>query len=484
MGRGGRLSGALRVAVLALAALSLLPSASAIGDVGPGCRPDWPVLAYRAGGELVTPPPGSGRPVVCATTTGYATSEPTVAVTNSGAVFYSPANSENSVARSSDQGATWKLLEPPKMQHTSLWNTVDPHVVVDRRTGRVFWAHTTYTVDLRPPVPVDGSPLGWLAPTAIANAHGFQVYSSPDDGRSWTTADYQHEFTADWEKIFVGPPPPPGTGAVQPSRYPDVVYLCGNAPVEVSGPGRACYRSLDGGVTFNLAGYVYPSPSAPAAACPALAANTGVVGRDGATYQPQSCSNGTYLAVSHDEGASYTWLPVTGAPPSSGLGAVVQLAIDAADNLYVLWKADDRLHLAISRDGGRSWSPPLAVGAPGLHNIALPTLAGGPRGQVGIAYYASTNPSARQLSAYVAVTRNALDPRPLIYGAAVNDPAHPIFEDHGYGVTPRTDFVGSTYDASGGFWAGVVKQLGPPDANGRVPTTGYVGRLVFPTNGP
>jgi hypothetical protein len=119
-----------------------------------------------------------------------------------------------------------------------------------------------------------------------------------------------------------------------------------------------------------------------------------------------------------------------------------------------------------------------------LHNIALPTLAGGPRGQVGIAYYASTNPSARQLSAYVAVTRNALDPRPLIYGAAVNDPAHPIFEDHGYGVTPRTDFVGSTYDASGGFWAGVVKQLGPPDANGRVPTTGYVGRLVFPTNGP
>jgi hypothetical protein len=365
------------------------------------------------------------------------------------------------------------------MQYTSLWNTVDPHVIVDRRTGRVFWAHTTYTEDFRAPVPVDGTPLGWLAPTAIANAHGFQVFASPDDGRTWTTADYRQELTADWEKIFVGPPPPRSTGADQPAGYPNVVYLCANAPVEVSGPGRACYRSLDGGSTFSLRGYVYPSPSAPAAACPALAANTGVVGRDGTTYQPQSCSDGTYVAVSRDEGGSYTWLPVTGAPASNGLGAVVQLAIDSADNLYVLWKANDRLSLAISRDGGHSWGSPLAVAAPGLHNLTLPALAAGPRGHVGVVYYATANPSSPALSAYISETRDGLARRPLLYGAAINDPARPIFTDHGNAVTPRADFVGAAYDRSGVLWAGVVKQLGPPDANSRVPTTGYVGRLVF-----
>jgi hypothetical protein len=229
-----------------------------------------------------------------------------------------------------------------------------------------------------------------------------------------------------------------------------------------------------------LSGYVFPSPSAPAAACPALAANTGVVARDGTTYQPQSCSDHTYLAVSRDEGGTYTWLQVKGAPASNGLGAVVQLAIDAADNLYVLWKTNDQLYLAVSRDGGHSWGAPLAVAAPGLRNITLPALAAGQRGRVGVVYYATMNASSQALSAYISETRDALDPRPLLYGAAINDPAHPIFTDHGYGVTPRADFVGATYDRSGQLWAGVVKQLGAPDSNSRVPTTGYVGRLVFP----
>src|SRR6266576_1675062 len=246
---------------------------------------------------------GHASPLTVSTDTGFASSESTLAVTNTGAIVYSPADTENSLARSLDRGASWDLTYPPKMQYTSLWNTVDPIVTVDRRTGRLFWLRATG--DLRTaPILVDESPFGNQAATAIAYAHGFQVYSSPDDGTTWTTADYQHEFTGDWEKIFVGPPRPASTGAPQPSGYPDVVYMCGNAPFEVSGPGRACYRSLDGGATFALASYVFPSPSAPADACPALAGNTGVVDSQGRTYQPQSCANATYLAVSEDEGSS------------------------------------------------------------------------------------------------------------------------------------------------------------------------------------
>jgi hypothetical protein len=462
-----------RVAALALGAAALLvPGRVAFAQNSVGCHASWPVVAHYSDGK----PANARLPVACGVATGYASSESTIAVTSGGAIFYSPANTENSLARSLDGGATWMLDYPPKEQYTSLWNTVDPAVSVDRRTGRLFWVHTTYTTDVRPPIEVPTSPIGWLAPTAIANAHGFQVYSSPDGGASWQTADYQHEFTADWEKLFVGPPP---AGAARPVRYPDVVYVCANAPLEVSGPGRACYRSLDGGASFSFASYVFPSASAPAAICPALASNTGVVAGDGTTYQPQSCSSGSYVAVSHDEGASYAWLPITGAPAANSLGSVVQLAIDSASNLYALWQSNGALELAISRNGGRSWSAPLAFAGPGLHNIMLPALAAGPTGHVGVVYYASTDSSAQRLSAYVTQTADALVSRPRLYSAAINDPAQPLFENYGYETTPRADFVGATYDAAGTLWAGVVKQMGVPDAQGRVATTGWLGHLAF-----
>jgi hypothetical protein len=432
-------------------------------------------MAYRATGAASQPQSTTALPIPCAAATGYATSETTLAISASGAIFFSPANSENSLALSTDQGTTWSLVQPPNMQYTSLWNTVDPQVVLDRRTGRLFWVHTTHTLDLRGPLP-DQSAASWLVPTAVANAHGFQVYSTRDAGRSWSTADYQYENTADWEKLFLGPAPPASTGAAQPSGYPNVVYVCANAPLEVIGVGRACYKSLDGGATFSFAGYVQPSAAAPAG-CPALAANTGVVRSDGTLYIPQSCAGATYLASSRDEGASYVWQPVTGAPPASSLGATVQLAQDQGGDLYVLWTAGDALRLVVSKDGGHSWSTPLTVSAPGLHDITLPALAAGPRGAVGIVYYASTDPSAKMLSAYVSQTNQALRTAPLFFAGVINDPAHPIFENYGEDYTPRADFLGAAYDSLGGFWGGVVEQLSPPDASNAISTSGYVGRL-------
>ena len=438
-----------------------------------GCHRSWPVVSYYAGGGAGQP--SGAVPVACATPIGFPTSETTIAATADGTLFFSPAQSENSLARSSDEGASWNLTYPPQMQYTSLWNTVDPDVIADRRTGRLFWVRATG--DLRTaPIIVDESPLGWQAPTAVAYAHGFQIYSTPNDGRSWVTADYQHEFTGDWEKIYVGPPP---AGAPRPTGYPDVVYMCANAPFEVSGPGRACYRSLDGGRSFASIGYVFPTSSSPHDICPALAGGAGGgVGNDGTFFQPQSCQGGSWVAVSRDEAASWTWYPITGAPGSNGLGSPLQLAIDYADNLYAVWTSGDRLLLAVSRDGGRRWSKPTSVSVPGVHQITLPALTAGPSGQIGIAYYGSTSSSAKALSAYLVQTSDALASRPVFYGGALNDPAHPIFENYAMGDTPRADYVGATFDPSGRLWAGMVKQLGPPDAGGIVPTTGYVGTLA------
>jgi hypothetical protein len=447
--------------------------AAASSAAGMTCHTGWPVVAHQAGGKVQQ----AALPRVCAGETGYATSESTLAVTSQGTLLYSPAHTENSLARSLDGGDSWTLTYPQDMQYTALWNTVDPYVTVDRRTGRIFWVRATG--DLRTaPVIVSESPLPYQVPTAVAYAHGFQVYSSSDEGRSWLTADYQHENMGDWEKVFVGPPSS-APGSPRPLEYPDIVYVCANAPFEVSGPGRGCYRSLDGGATFGFAGYVFPSATAPSDTCPALAANTGVVASDGTVYQPQTCRNGAYIAVSRDEGGSYTWLPVSGAPGTSGLGGGYQLAIDSADNLYALWQSGDQLELTVSRDGGRTWSAPMQIAAPGLRAVTIPALAAGSRGQVAVAYYASTGASSKALTAYVTETRNALDPQPLFYSGALNDPAHPIYTDYGFNASPRADYVGGAFDSTGTFWAGVVKQLGAPDADGKVATTGYVGRLDF-----
>jgi hypothetical protein len=125
----------------------------------------------------------------------------------------------------------------------------------------------------------------------------------------------------------------------------------------------------------------------------------------------------------------------------------------------------------------------MMVAAPGVHNVQRPAFAAGASGNVGITYYASGDPSAQMLSAYITQTRDALAAQPLFYSGAINDPAHPIFHDYGLtGGSPRLDFVGGAYDSPGtAFWAGVVKQTSPPDAshNNDIPTTGYAGRLSF-----
>jgi hypothetical protein len=474
----GRRTARGRSAVAALASVAALfvgasaTSARASVATVAGCSRSLPVVAHRAGGGVVKLPKGDRLPVACATETGYATSESSLAVTNNGVLVYSPAETENSMARSSNGGASWSLTYPAVEQPTSFWNTVDPYVISDRRTGRVFWAHATGPVRNEGGLPEEAG--FWLAA-----AYGFQVYSSSDDAKTFTTADYQTAPTGDWEKVFVGPPPPASTGAAQPVGYPDVVYLCANSPLEVSGPGRLCYKSLDGGITFTAAGYTSPTASNPADVCPPLNFNTGVVDSGGTIYQPVNCEHSAYVVVSRDEGASETWIAEKDAPTGTVIGGTnLQLAVDDADNLYATWSANGLLYLAVSRDHAQSWSAPMMIAAPSVGHVEKPAIAAGAPGHVAVTYYASSDPSAELLSAYITQTADALDSQPLFYSGAMNAPASPIFHDYGLsGGSPRTDFIGGAFDSSGTtFWSGAVKQLGPA-TSGKTPTTGYVGTL-------
>ena len=474
-----------RVALLVLACATAVVVPSAAAQAIPGCNPNLPVVAHHPGGAAAQLPAGDSLPVACATQTGYPTSETTLAVTPAGTLIFSPAQTENSMARSTDDGASWTLTTPKDEQPTGFWNTVDPDVIADPRTGRVFWSHATGPVRDETGLPqINSLPQG--AGFYLAAAQGFQVHGSSDDGLTWTTADYSTAPTGDWDKLAVGPPPPADTGAAQPTGYPDVVYMCANSPLEVTGPGRLCYKSLDGGVTFQIAGYVSPSTSEPHDVCPPLNFDPPVVDSTGAIYQPVTCDNGDYVAISHDEGSTYSWVKVPGAPTGNpDSGPYLQLAVDAADNLYGLWQQGGLIYLIVSRDRGQTWSAPMMIAAPGVSNVTLPALSAGAAGNVAITYYASTDPNAQLQTAYITQTADALDPQPLFYSGAINDPSHPIFHDYGLTDAPRADFVGGAFDAVGrSFWAGVVKQLGPPDSNENIPTTGYVGTLEFEASTP
>jgi hypothetical protein len=461
---------------LALSLVVLGGASSASATVPNGCHSDWPVTAHRAGGIGVQVPAGDTPPLACAVRTGYATSESTLAVSKRSALIYSPANTENSMARSTDKGAHWHLTYPYDAQPTSFWNTVDPFVIADRRTGRIFWSHATGPVRNEDDLPDNAG--FWLAA-----AYGFEVYRSSDAGRSWLTADYETDPTGDWEQVFTGPAP---AGSAQPIGYPDIVYLCANAPFEVTGPGRACYKSLDGGGSFQLTGYASPTAANPQDICPPLQFRNGVVDSHGTIYIPATCDQAAYILTSHDEGASWSWAKFTDAAGDFLQNQELQIAIDDADNLYALYPKSGVIELEVSRDLGKTWSKPMEVAAPGVQGIVRPALSAGAAGNVAITYYGTTDPKATKLSAYITQTKDAVDAQPLFYSAAINDTAKPIYTDGGLeGPSPRTDFVGGSFDMPGtSYWAGVVEQTGPPDSDNVQPTVGYVGRLIFSSSTP
>jgi hypothetical protein len=388
----------------------------------------------------------------------------------------SPANSENSSVRSTDGGRHWELTAPAVEQYTSLWNTVDPYLSVDRGSGRLFLVHATGPTRTTP-VLVDESPLPNGLPTAIAAASGFQVYRSSDDGQTWETADYETAPTGDWEKVFTGPAP---SGAPRPQGFDAVVYVCANSPFEVSGPGRLCYRSLDGGVTFAPAGYVFPSPTEPKL-CPALAANNGTVGPDGTVYQPVSCSDGAYVAVSTDEGATYAWHPVPGVPGTgNGLtGYGFQVASDTSGVVYATFTQTDRLMLTVSRDHAAHWSRPVDIAARGQHSIQLAQLAAGPAGHVGVAYYAASRAGGTHLTAWATQTHDAAARRPVFTSTALSDPRRPSFVNYGLtGPSPRADYIGVSFGPGGELWVAFVRQTTGPRPDGQIGTLGMVARVV------
>ena len=480
--------------------------------IGPGCAPDRPAIAHHAGGVTVTDK-DQRAPIPCSTSTGWRTSEPSIVVTNGGTVLFQPTFTQSGLAigliRSVDQGEGWEFV-PHAASGAPVTDAIDQNLWFDRNTGRAFWI----AIDLPSPTPP-------------------RLDRSDDDGKTWFASNQPCPNRA-FGKLGCGHPqvvtgrPTENMEALQ-QGYPNVVYVCGGGANPL-----ACQKSLDGGMTWGTA-VTIPTPAGVSCVGFTNFGLNAVIGRDGTVYVPFTPCQRPYVAISHDEGA--TWQSVLVADTLTLGFGLLSLDKDQHGNLYASWVgfADRLPYLSISRDGGSHWSTPLMIGAPGLREAALAGLVAGERGQVAVTYYGSSNAplpfpaSCNGLSTncpayqnetwntYITETFNALDPQPLFWSATLNDPAQPTW----YGCSPseigiptapgssictarvsdgptlsgRLDYYGLTMGPDGTPWVGFVQECpgGLPIAgNPNCPATltgtntdsllGLVGRLVNERN--
>ena len=416
----------------------------------------------------------------CGSETGYYTGETGIGVGRDGHVWFSAANWEYSMVRSSDEGRSWEKVTPEGPQanpgcyvatsprtcqsgESAKNSTVaDAYLWVDPVTSKVFWSKT----------------------------YGLAVCSSlsmtADDGRSWSAVP---EFAcpgADYEKIAGGPPPP---GGARPVGYPSVLYGCTNgpAPVFVVGPMRACWKSLDGGSTWAFAGAPLPSPLAPG--CLHFQ-EAQVVGPDGTLYLPISCGSDNpaglvRMAYSKDEGTTWSYVAVPTGTVGNGAGLIggVSLAVDRVGTVYVVWRGtDQKPYRATTRDLGKSWRGPLMVGTPGVTTGGpTPQVVAQGFGHIALGYYGYTGKDAGRLNGYITESFDAASAAPLFHSAAVNDPKKPLYFPVTSGTLPRNDYLGMAFGPDGTPWVGLLRlRSKTPDAEGFIQSTGYVGHLVRP----
>lgn len=318
--------------------------------------------------------------------------EPNIGIAPDGSLY---ATVTAKVVRSLDRGRHWQDVTP-----TGHATTLDPFLYVDKGTGRVFKSDLSGTCQL----------LSW----------------SDDKGQTWSSTAAACNLS-DHQSLSAGPPVLSKTVG-----YPNVVYDCSQT-LGYNGYSAAsgCDKSLDGGRTWVPTGtYAFSDPSPYGAG--AGSGDSGVPGHclgdvgaitvapDGTLYVPRGWCNQPWLAYSKDEGLTWSRVQVArngmDTTVSGGFGVVAPgsgqsdyqatVMADAKGHVYYFWVAHDRLpYLAVSRDGGATFGPPVKVSPAGVREAWGPAIDLDSAGRVGLAYLASTDsPGAPWTGSYNGVT--------------------------------------------------------------------------------
>jgi hypothetical protein len=383
---------------------------------------------------------------------GRQAAEPTIGVNRNNTAFYAAATfdfptpnapqrlARTVVMRSRNKGATWQPVagfalsaehvdEPPF--------TLDPMIHVDPDANPATGNGRVFSVDL-------------------LLACGAQAVFSDDEGETWTSRPgFGCSSPINDHHTIITARPPAGFMTV---GYPNMLYFCFNRVTDSS-----CGRSNDGGNTtlFAPAGTAFTGADPNAGSfCGGL---TGHLAADstGRIFLPKGHCGLPWVARSEDGGDNWTRVRIAGHTPMGD--HEVSLAVDRADNIYAVWQGSFRLpYLSVSRDHGQTWSTPIMMAPPGVHEVNFPTIVAGDAGRIALLFPGSESQDftdlTRPWNIYVVVSVNALDANPIFTWTVANDKKDPVHRGHcGPG---RCDALG---DGGGSMFDFLDIQVSPAD---------------------
>jgi PKD domain len=256
--------------------------------------------------------------------------------------------------------ALWQDVSPSIASAT----TADPILVTDQSTGRTFVSNLT------------------TGPNAL-------FAFSDDDGSTWTQASVAPPNGGiDHESIGTGPYP--GQLAGQNPLYPNAVYYCSQADAT-----DTCSRSDSGGLQFG--------PGVPAdntvAGCHSLNGHVKVA-PNGTVYLPvNNCGTSQGGAVSTDSGVTWNQFLV----PNSGAGnSDPSIGIDKDNTAYYCYaKNNGGAHVAVSHDGGQTWTDDHDIGASvGVVQAVFPEAVAGDPGRASCGFLGTDTPGDWQSTSF------------------------------------------------------------------------------------
>lgn len=352
---------------------------AAQGDVPPGCDEARPAVAHGPGGAPAAPAGPLGLP--CFAVTPWGTGEPSLGVTSAGTLFIYPAFQAPSeaaqaaeqftgmgIARSTDQGDSFERLHSEVAGALNFHPyTADPFMYVDPYTDRVFME------DLAVP------------PFNCAN-----LSYSGDEGATWTQT---LGGCLVWDHVGYGSGPPTVS---QTRGYPAVIQRCAITAVAttVASYASGCQKTLDGGATWEPPGdpaFLFGPDGLPYApsTCHGAVHHVFVDHRGWTWLGRDWCATGPWVALSKDEGATWTRFHVDDTPL---VWHDVAVGADSAGAAYAFWISnEERPLLAVSLDDGATWSAPMDIAPPGVTAAGNANLAPAGAGKAGFTYAAEVD---------------------------------------------------------------------------------------------
>jgi hypothetical protein len=424
------------------------------GEAPPGCDASRPAAVHGPNGAPAAWNGPVGLP--CLVSTVWGTGEPSMGLTSDGALFLYPSYQAPTealtpaeqftglaMARSQDQGKTF-TRQFDDVAGAANWHpyTADPFMYVDPYTDRVFME------DLAAP-PFNCSNLSY----------------SDDGGDTWTQSV---GGCLVWDHVGYGSGPST-LGDLQ--GYPAVLQRCAITYVmtTVASEASGCQKSLDGGATWQPPGdpaflFGYDgSPYVPST-CHGAVHHVFVDFRGWTWLGRGWCGTGgrndPYVALSKDEGATWTRFRID---DEAVAGHDVGLGVDPAGTVYAFWtRARDRMPvLAVSHDDGATWSDPLVVAAPGVTSAGSISISPGGVGKAALFYAATVEADGGKTVQGVAAAAYGLDgPSPVFQSAFVSTPEEPLQSGNcadGF-CDGQADFLDASVSPDGTAWGSFVKE--------------------------